>query len=147
MIKTRFDASVVESQQSVPNPQQSVSERVADSRDPVPGRVPDSQQVVSELKVTDLRERSTEMATKFEIEKFDGKNNFGLWQIKVRAIFVQQELDETLNGKEAKPKEVTDAVWTKIEWKALSTLHLSLADEVLYNVASETTPAKLWKKL
>ena len=87
------------------------------------------------------------MATKFEIEKFDGKNNFGLWQIKVRAILVQQELDETLNGKEAKPAEVTDAAWTKMERKALSTLHLSLADEVLYNVASETTPAKLWKKL
>ena len=88
MVKTRFDASVAESQQSIPDPQQSVSERVADSRDPVPGRVPDSQQVVSEPKVTDLRERSTEMATKFEIEKFDGKNNFGLWQIKVRAILV-----------------------------------------------------------
>nr|CAD1819723.1 unnamed protein product [Ananas comosus var. bracteatus] len=44
MVKTRFDASVAEFQQSIPDPQQSVSERVADSRDPIPGRVPDSQQ-------------------------------------------------------------------------------------------------------
>nr|CAD1839899.1 unnamed protein product [Ananas comosus var. bracteatus] len=46
MVKTRSDASVAESQQSIPDPQQSVSERVADSRDPVPGRVPDSQQYI-----------------------------------------------------------------------------------------------------
>ena len=45
MVKIRFDASVAESQQSIPDPQQSVSERVADSQDPVPGRVPDSQQI------------------------------------------------------------------------------------------------------
>nr|CAD1832570.1 unnamed protein product [Ananas comosus var. bracteatus] len=35
MVKTRFDASVAESQQSVPNPYQSVSEHVADSQDPL----------------------------------------------------------------------------------------------------------------
>nr|CAD1827547.1 unnamed protein product [Ananas comosus var. bracteatus] len=44
MVKTQFDASVAESKQTVPDPQQSVSKRVADSQDPVPGRVPDSQQ-------------------------------------------------------------------------------------------------------
>nr|CAD1843332.1 unnamed protein product [Ananas comosus var. bracteatus] len=42
MVKIRFDASVAESQQSVPNPQQSVSEWIADSQDLVPGeyRIP-----------------------------------------------------------------------------------------------------------
>nr|CAD1817050.1 unnamed protein product [Ananas comosus var. bracteatus] len=37
MVKTRFEASVAESQQSIPDSQQSVSERVADSRDPREG--------------------------------------------------------------------------------------------------------------
>lgn len=31
--------------------------------------------------------------------------------------------------------------------KALSTLHLSFVDAVFYNIANESTPTKLWKKL
>ncbi len=113
----------------------------------VPRRISDSQQLVSKLKVTNLRKRWTKMTTKFEIEKFDGKNNFGLWQIKVRAVLIQQDLDHMLNGKEAKPAEITDATWKKMELKVLSMLHLLLADEVLYYVASELASTKLWKKL
>nr|CAD1824725.1 unnamed protein product [Ananas comosus var. bracteatus] len=45
MEKIRFYDSVAESQLSVPDPEQSVSERVADSQNSVPGRVPDFQQL------------------------------------------------------------------------------------------------------
>ncbi|GKA53721.1 zinc finger, CCHC-type containing protein [Tanacetum coccineum] len=34
--------------------------------------------------------------TRFDIEKFDGKNDFGLWQIKMRALMVQQGCDAAL---------------------------------------------------
>ena len=36
---------------------------------------------------------------KFEVEKFDGTNNFGTWQCKVMDVLVQQELDITLEDK------------------------------------------------
>ncbi|GKC65790.1 zinc finger, CCHC-type containing protein [Tanacetum coccineum] len=34
--------------------------------------------------------------TRFDIEKFDGKNDFGLWKIKMRALMVQQGCDAAL---------------------------------------------------
>ena len=40
---------------------------------------------------------------KFEIEKFNGKRNFDLWQKRVKALLVQQGLHKTLQGKSAKP--------------------------------------------
>ena len=36
---------------------------------------------------------------KFEVEKFDGTNNFGMWQCEVMDVLVQQELDITLEDK------------------------------------------------
>ena len=41
----------------------------------------------------------------FEVEKFDGTNNFGIWQCEVMDVLVQQELDITL---EDKPEEMSD---------------------------------------
>ncbi|GKC62817.1 hypothetical protein Tco_1095415 [Tanacetum coccineum] len=34
--------------------------------------------------------------TRFDIEKFNGKNDFGLWKIKMRALMVQQGCDAAL---------------------------------------------------
>ena len=42
---------------------------------------------------------------KFEVEKFDGMNNFGMWQCEVMDVLVQQELDITL---EDKPERMLD---------------------------------------
>ena len=36
---------------------------------------------------------------KFEVEKFDGTNNFGIWHCEVMDVVVQQELDITLEDK------------------------------------------------
>lgn len=37
---------------------------------------------------------------KFDIEKFNGNNDFKLWIIKMRAILIQQGLLEALKGEE-----------------------------------------------
>ncbi|RVW55028.1 Retrovirus-related Pol polyprotein from transposon TNT 1-94 [Vitis vinifera] len=58
---------------------------------------------------------------KFEVEKFNGSNDFTLWKLKMKALLVQQ--------------------------KAHSAILLSLADEVLREVADETTVVGLWRKL
>lgn len=43
MVKIRFDASIAESQQSVPDKQESISERIGNSQNSIMGRVLDSQ--------------------------------------------------------------------------------------------------------
>ncbi|GJR14321.1 zinc finger, CCHC-type containing protein [Tanacetum coccineum] len=48
--------------------------------------------------------------TRFDIENFDEKNNFGLWQIKMRALMVQQGCDATL---ETLPVDMRPGIWTK----------------------------------
>jgi len=35
---------------------------------------------------------------KFEIEKFNGKNNFELWKLKMQDLLVQQGLQKALAG-------------------------------------------------
>ena len=42
--------------------------------------------------------------TKFDVEKFDGTNNFGMWQCEVQDILFQQELDVALE--ESRPEDV-----------------------------------------
>ncbi|GJW60525.1 hypothetical protein Tco_0109860 [Tanacetum coccineum] len=45
--------------------------------------------------------------TRFDIEKFDGKNDFGLWQIKMRALMVQQRCDAALETLPDEDKALT----------------------------------------
>ena len=40
--------------------------------------------------------------TKFDVEKFDGTNNFGMWQCEVQDILFQQELDVALEETDQK---------------------------------------------
>ena len=61
---------------------------------------------------------------KFEVEKFDGMNNFGKWQCEVMDALVQQELDITL---EDKFEGMPDKDWEKINRQACGTIHLCLA--------------------
>ena len=65
---------------------------------------------------------------KFEVEKFDGMNNFGMWQCEVMDVLVQQELDITL---EDKPERMLDKDWEKINRQAYGTIRLCLANDVI----------------
>ena len=59
--------------------------------------------------------RTTVSNAKFEIEKFDGNNNFGMWQCKVLDVLIQQDLDITL---EHKPDDMSEKDWMKINRQA-----------------------------
>ncbi|KAF7829260.1 putative rhamnogalacturonate lyase B isoform X3 [Senna tora] len=87
------------------------------------------------------------MAAKFEIEKFNGNNDFSLWHVKMRALLVQQGLLKALEGKEALPTELSNQEKDDLLERALSTILLSLADDVLREVADEKSAAGLWLKL
>ncbi|GKC90398.1 hypothetical protein Tco_1151047 [Tanacetum coccineum] len=63
--------------------------------------------------------------TRFDIEKFDGKNDFGLWKIKMCALMVQQGCDAALETLLADMEAGEKAALMK---KAYSTLILCLGD-------------------
>ncbi|GJS33684.1 hypothetical protein Tco_0532066 [Tanacetum coccineum] len=76
--------------------------------------------------------------TRFDIEKFDGNNDFGLWQIKMRDLMVQQGYDAAL---EQLPADMEAREKAPLMKKAYSTLILCLGDCVLREVTKETTAA------
>ena len=58
--------------------------------------------------------------SKFEIEKFNGKGNFSLWQKKMKALLVQHGLYKTLQWKLEKPEGTSDEDWEELDLKATS---------------------------
>ncbi|GJR73110.1 retrovirus-related pol polyprotein from transposon TNT 1-94 [Tanacetum coccineum] len=64
----------------------------------------------------------TSSITRFDIENFDGKNDFGLWQVKVRALFVHTGYDAALETLPADMEAAEKAdlmkkacgIWTKL---------------------------------
>jgi hypothetical protein len=86
-------------------------------------------------------------STKFEINKFNGKNNFEIWKVKMHNLLVQQGVVKALLGKAKQPTTITDEDWDEIYARALSAIHLCLADDVLFNIVTEKTTTSLWMKL
>lgn len=87
------------------------------------------------------------LVTKFEIEKFDGKIDFSIWKVQMKAVLTQIGLRRALDGKQKKPLTMTDEEWQEMDEKALSAIQLCLTTEVLYEVLHEETAAGLWLKL
>ncbi|GJU17302.1 hypothetical protein Tco_1145268 [Tanacetum coccineum] len=82
--------------------------------------------------------------TKFDIEKFDGNNDFTLWHVRMKALLEQHGLAAAL--KEL-PAAIIAAYDNVIQKKAFSALILCLGDRVLREITKETTAAGIWKKL
>ncbi|KAJ8645844.1 hypothetical protein MRB53_007592 [Persea americana] len=78
--------------------------------------------------------KTTISNAKFEVEKFDGTNNFGMWQCEIRDVLSQQELEIAL---EDKPSDMKDEEWKKINLMIIFTYTLiNEKTEVKYNVVS-----------
>ncbi|KAH9703868.1 hypothetical protein KPL70_011252 [Citrus sinensis] len=94
-------------------------------------------------------------STRFDLEKFNGDNDFYLWSLKMRAILSQQGLDAALeDGEDSKAKKGKEEGSSSsgkdmktINNKAHSTIILHLSDEVLREVSKEKTAYSLWEKL
>lgn len=85
------------------------------------------------------------MASKFEVTKFDGTGNFGLWQTRVKDLLAQQGILKVLSGKQ--PAKVDDDKWEEMQQQATATIRLCLNDRIMYTVMEESDPEKIWKKL
>ena len=77
------------------------------------------------------------MGSKWDIEKFTGSNDFGLWKVKMRAILIQ--CVEALKGEAQMPAHLTLVEKTEMNDNAVSAIILCLGDKVLREVARETT--------
>ncbi|GJS16513.1 hypothetical protein Tco_0410985 [Tanacetum coccineum] len=77
--------------------------------------------------------------TKFNIKKFDGKNDFALWQVRMKALLKQQGLGAALEELPAAIIAAYDNVIKK------GFLRIDLVFWVLREITKETTTAGIWK--
>ncbi|GKE32656.1 retrovirus-related pol polyprotein from transposon TNT 1-94 [Tanacetum coccineum] len=67
---------------------------------------------------------------KFDIEKFDGTSNFGLWRIKMRTLLIQHNCEAAL---EVLPEDMEDEAKAELNKKAHSAMILCLSNKSLAN--------------
>ncbi|TXG46307.1 hypothetical protein EZV62_028187 [Acer yangbiense] len=89
-------------------------------------------------------QRSSMSNAKFDIEKFDGTNNFGMWQCEVLDLLFREGSDIALSSK---PKDISNEDWNYVNRQACGTIRLCLAKDQKYFVMKETMASSLWKKL
>ncbi|KAE8721509.1 hypothetical protein F3Y22_tig00015910pilonHSYRG00102 [Hibiscus syriacus] len=82
---------------------------------------------------------------KFEVAKFDGQGNFGLWQTRVKDLLAQQGILKALRS--TKPASMDEEDWEELQQRAAGTIRLCLADEVMYHVMHLSSPDEIWRKL
>ncbi|KAJ9561463.1 hypothetical protein OSB04_006623 [Centaurea solstitialis] len=90
-------------------------------------------------------------AMRFDVEKFDGRINFGLWQVQVKDVLIQSGLHKALKGKPVSSGESSstskgEEEWEDLDLRAASTICLCLAKNVLANVHGISTAKELWEK-
>ena len=92
------------------------------------------------------------MASKVDLEKFTGQNDFNMWKIKMEALLITQGLGDAiepvskLEGNEASSSKTPEQA-VEIDKNARSTIIMSMGDSVIRKVAKEKIVAGLWAKL
>jgi hypothetical protein len=71
------------------------------------------------------------MASKFKVTRFDGTENFRLWQTRVKDLLAQQGISRALDEK--KPTTVDDDKWEEMQAQACAMMRLCLADQIMYH--------------
>ncbi|KAL8472431.1 hypothetical protein ACS0TY_029586 [Phlomoides rotata] len=84
---------------------------------------------------------------KLNVEKFSGKNDFGLWKVKMRALLIQHGLAGALKPNEKEKSSTGRDKKIEIMEKAYSAIILCLGDTPLREVSKEKTTIDVWKKL
>lgn len=84
---------------------------------------------------------------RFELGKFNGKSNFNLWRIKIRALLVHQGFKQVLNGDAKLPENLSENEKREVLRKAHSAIILTLSDGVLTKILKEKIALDLLEKL
>ncbi|KAK4409353.1 putative enzymatic polyprotein [Sesamum angolense] len=77
---------------------------------------------------------------KFEVVKFDGTGNIGLWQTRVKDPLAQQGILKVLQLH--KPGSMDDEDWEELQQCAAGTICLYQVDEIMYHVMSLKSPGE-----
>ncbi|WVZ54400.1 hypothetical protein U9M48_005204 [Paspalum notatum var. saurae] len=84
---------------------------------------------------------------KYDIPLLDYDTRFSLWQVKMRAVLSQADLDDALDKLGNKDSKSWSDEERRRDRKALSQIHLHLSNNILQEVLQEKTAAALWLKL
>lgn len=87
------------------------------------------------------------MSAKYELERFDGRGDFGLWKKKMTAFLVQQKLAKALLDPSKLLASMSDSEKEDMHDLAYSSIILHLADNVLRRVSKIDKVRELWAKL
>ncbi|AES65343.1 hypothetical protein MTR_2g038180 [Medicago truncatula] len=79
------------------------------------------------------------MGTKWDIEKFIGDSDFGLWKVKIEVVLIQQKCAKARKGKILFSDTMSQEDKTKMADNARSFFVLCLRDKVLREVVKDTT--------
>nr|AAT44257.1 putative polyprotein [Oryza sativa Japonica Group] len=83
---------------------------------------------------------------KYDLPLLDRDTRFSLWQVKMRAVLAQQDLDDALSGFDKRTQDWSNDE-KKRDRKTMSYIHLHLSNNILQEVLKEETAAGLWLKL
>jgi len=92
-------------------------------------------------------ERKNMASVNYEVEKFTSQNDFGLWRLKMRALFVHQGLEEALQGETALNAKLEERDKKILMDKAHNAIILSLGDKLPRQVSKEKITVGIWSKL
>ncbi|KAE8681218.1 Indole-3-acetic acid inducible 11, putative isoform 1 [Hibiscus syriacus] len=84
---------------------------------------------IKESNVVGMGATGVSSGAKFEVAKFDGQGNFGLWQTRVKDLLAQQGILKALRS--TKPASMDEEDWEELQQRAAGTIRLCLADEVI----------------
>ncbi|PRQ27111.1 putative RNA-directed DNA polymerase [Rosa chinensis] len=83
-------------------------------------------------------------APSWEVEKFNGKNNFKMWQVEVCDVLAVEGLVEALDGK---PSYMKQAEWKVLDQKACSILRFYMSKKVKQKVMAAKSAKEILEKL
>jgi len=84
---------------------------------------------------------------KYDLPPLDRDTRFALWQVKMRALLTQAEVDDALEKFGNKDSKSWTEEEKRKDRKALSHIHLHLSNNILQEVLLEKTIVALWLKL
>ena len=81
---------------------------------------------------------------KIDVEKFDGKINFGMWRCEIMDALIQIDLDIVLKNKR---NLYDEEIWDRMNEKICGQIRSCLTKEVKYSAKDEECAVTLWRTL
>ena len=84
---------------------------------------------------------------KFDLENFNGTNDFNLWKVKINALLVQEGCAATLEVEEKLQNDMVAERKVDILARAHRVIQLCLTERVLREVVDQTSASRIWVKI